>query len=212
MNGFNFQDIFKHGWPIFSVMTVLSVVSVTVVVDRWMAFSATKMHNVAFIQRILELLKSQSYAEAETQCHKFRSKPLGRVVGAVLLHSESRESMDRALNHALADETHSLEKGIHILGTIAGTAPFIGLLGTVIGIIRCFVDISTNAGGGPDVVSAGIAEALIATAFGLLVAIPALMGYNYFVNRIQHISSDIEHHIYEVIEELATKREIDSIR
>ena len=100
-----------------------------------------------------------------------------------------------------------LEKYVPILGTIAGTAPFVGLLGTVIGIIKAFHDISVNVGGGPEVVSAGIAEALITTAFGLVVAIPAVMAFNYFIHKVQKVAEEIDLAAYELIERLSAGQE-----
>jgi len=84
-----------------------------------------------------------------------------------------------------------LDRRLSILGTIGSNAPFIGLLGTVLGIIKAFHDLSFNAAGGPSVVMAGIAEALVATAVGLLVAIPAVVFFNYFKSRQKQIMSNI---------------------
>ncbi|MDZ7343353.1 MAG: MotA/TolQ/ExbB proton channel family protein, partial [candidate division KSB1 bacterium] len=93
---------------------------------------------------------------------------------------------------AALEEKMKLERYLSILGTMGNIAPFIGLLGTVIGIIRAFHDLAVSGSGGPSVVSAGIAEALITTAAGLVVAIPAVIAYNYFLRRVGTIMSEIE--------------------
>jgi biopolymer transport protein ExbB/TolQ len=95
---------------------------------------------------------------------------------------------------------------VPVLGTVAGTAPFVGLFGTVIGIIKAFASIAVNSGGGPEVVSAGIAEALITTACGLVVAIPALIGYNYCIHMTEVLMTDAELLVYDLIESLCPER------
>jgi len=111
--------------------------------------------------------------------------------------------MQRALQHAVQGQIRELESYVPILATIASSAPFVGLFGTVVGIIRAFYDIAKNVGGGPEIVAAGISEALVATAAGLLVAIPALMGYNYFVRQIEREAEAIDLAAYDLIEALA---------
>jgi hypothetical protein len=112
----------------------------------------------------------------------------------VLLEQQIKEGIDRVLRA----ETTKLKKYLGLLATVAGVAPFIGLFGTVLGIIRAFHDIAAKGFGGPSVVAAGIAEALIATAAGLFVAIPTLIAFNYFVGasnqlmvRVENFSLDL---------------------
>lgn len=102
------------------------------------------------------------------------------------------QGKDRIAHNEIARWMAPLEARISILATIASTAPFIGLLGTVIGIIRAFKAISVSLGGGPGVVANGIAEALITTAFGIAVAIPALVAYNYFSRKLDALERHLE--------------------
>jgi len=98
-----------------------------------------------------------------------------------------------------------LEAHIATLGTVANTAPFVGLLGTVIGIIKAFQSISTSKGGGPEVVAGGVAEALITTAFGLFVAIPAVVIYNHIGQRISRLATEIDVCTSELADKLTRK-------
>jgi biopolymer transport protein ExbB/biopolymer transport protein TolQ len=107
---------------------------------------------------------------------------------------------------ALQREVDKLERRTPMLGTIASTAPFVGLLGTVIGIIKAFQSIATTKGGGPEVVAAGVAEALITTAFGLFVAIPAVMGYNYLVHRVQRLALEVQVSVSEIIDAVRKRK------
>ena len=102
---------------------------------------------------------------------------------------------------------HELEGGVAMLGTIASIAPFIGLLGTVVGIIKAFSSIAVNSGGGAEVVSAGIAEALVTTACGLLVAIPAVAAYNYYIRVVRRTATELELGIGEALDVLAPSKE-----
>jgi biopolymer transport protein ExbB/TolQ len=96
------------------------------------------------------------------------------------------------LQRSIQTIVQKLEFRLSFLGTVASVAPFVGLLGTVIGIIKSFHAVSSSSAGGASMVALGIAEALVGTAGGLLVAIPALLGYNYFVNRLRQFTVDWE--------------------
>jgi biopolymer transport protein ExbB/TolQ len=124
-------------------------------------------------------------------------------MASIITAGGDRETKERAAQHALQAEINRLEAYVPVLGTVGSTAPFVGLLGTVLGIIKSFQDIAIHSGAGPEVVSAGIAEALIATAFGLIVAIPAVMFYNYFVHKIQRLAQEIDLATFELIELLS---------
>jgi biopolymer transport protein ExbB len=205
-NGFKIGEMIVNGWPVLSVLLIMSILSLTVIIDRIVAFRRAKTNNSVFAARILEIIAKQGSGSALELCRK-SSRPIAIVMGDVLSRADAnREAMERAAQHALQAQINDLEMYVPILGTVASTAPFVGLFGTVIGIIRAFHDIASNAGGGPEVVSAGIAEALITTAVGLFVAIPATMAYNYFVRHVQRVMQDIDLAAYDVIEKLAENR------
>jgi biopolymer transport protein ExbB len=201
-DGFTMRAMILNGWPVLSVLVVMSILSVTVIVDRLVVFMRIKISTEIFISRILDILDKHGRNEAIQFCEQFK-KPIAVVVATILRQEGNREALERASQHALQSEINQLECYVPILGTIASTAPFVGLFGTVIGIIRAFQDIATSAGSGPEVVAAGIAEALITTAVGLFVAIPATMFYNYFIRHTQTVAQYIDVAVYDVIERLA---------
>jgi biopolymer transport protein ExbB/TolQ len=206
MGGFTLGDMIINGWPVLSVLTVFSIISVTIICDRIMTLKHAALNARLFVANLVKVLEEQGASRALSYCDQFR-KPVAAVAAEILLTSGGREARERALQHGLQGQVRLLEKYVPILGTIAGTAPFVGLLGTVIGIIKAFHDISVNVGGGPEVVSAGIAEALITTAFGLVVAIPAVMAFNYFIHKVQKVAEEIDLAAYELIERLTAGQE-----
>ena len=108
--------------------------------------------------------------------------------------------MRRAIQRATALTSSDLKKGIAALATIGSTAPFVGLLGTVVGVISAFQGIGTTGSAGLGAVSAGIAEAFIETALGLVVAIPAVWMYNYFTNRLESFSIEMDNSSSELVD------------
>jgi biopolymer transport protein ExbB len=205
VKGFNLDAMLLQGWPVLSILLLMSVVSCTVILDRFLALMRRRMDVSRFVEEVCRIVRDESPAAAGRFCRKY-NWPVAVVAGAVLAQEGSRSSMERALRYALQQQIRDMEMYVPILGTVASLAPFVGLFGTVIGIIRAFADISQNVGGGPDVVAAGIAEALVTTAGGLLVAIPALAAYNFFVRRIQRATEEIDLAAYPLIELLCNER------
>ena len=201
MKGFDFNGMLLQGWPVLSILFILSILSVTVIVDRFRALRRADMDARRLVEKLNTIIRSGSHAKALQYCSGC-IQPAAAVAAMVIAHEGDRESRERVLRHAVQSQIRELEEGVPILGTIASAAPFVGLFGTVIGIIRAFADIAQNVGGGPEVVAAGIGEALVTTAGGLLVAIPALVGYNYFVRRIQRMVEEIDLAAFDLIEAL----------
>src|SRR3989338_4279288 len=124
---------------------------------------------------------------------KATTAPFASVaLAAFNLHWHSEKEIASAMERETALQTAYLEKYISFIGTIGSTAVYIGLLGTVLGIIRAFHDISASSAGGTSIVISGISEALVCTAAGLCVAVPAVAAYNYFVKRIDNFVMDME--------------------
>jgi len=202
MGGYTFREMLLNSWPIVSVLVIMSVISLTVILDRFTVLRRARLNAAALAANLIKIIKAQGAAAALEYCQRF-SQPAAKVMEAIIIRGGGREARERAGQYALQAEINRMEAYVQILGTIGSTAPFVGLLGTVMGIIKAFQDIAINAGAGPEVVSAGISEALITTAFGLLVAIPAVMFYNYCVNKIQRLTQEIDLATYEIIEQLA---------
>lgn len=202
MGGFTFREMLLNSWPVMSVLVIMSVISLTVILDRFTILRRARLNAAGFAGNLAKILTSHGLNAGLEYCRRF-SKPLARVMAIIIIREGGREVKERAAQHALQAEINRLEAYVPILGTIGSIAPFVGLLGTVLGIIKAFQDIAIHAGAGPEVVSAGIAEALIATAFGLIVAIPAVMFYNYCVQRIQRLTQEIDLAAYEIIDLLS---------
>ncbi|MBI4060691.1 MAG: MotA/TolQ/ExbB proton channel family protein [Elusimicrobia bacterium] len=127
------------------------------------------------------------------------------VVMATLSGPTNRDERRRAAERAAGRAVSELESGISTLGTIASVAPFIGLFGTVLGVMRAFKDLASAAGAGPGLVAVGISEALICTAAGLLVAIPAVAAFNHFNQKISRFEEELGWMIDEVLDGLAER-------
>ena len=133
--------------------------------------------------------------------------PAARVVLAGLnLYGHDEKLISNAMEREITVETIKLERFTGIVGTIGGTAVYIGLLGTVIGIMRAFSDIAKAGSGGMDVVTVGIAEALVCTAAGLLVAIPAVICFNWFTRKIDNFIVDMELAASELVDLICVKK------
>lgn len=200
MSQFALRDMILAGWPVLTVLLIMSVISFTVILDRWTTIRRTRLNVPLFTKNVIRLLKEQGQTEALEYCQRY-NKPVADVCAKILLKSGNRAAKERVAQYALQYHIGRLGAYVPILGTIGSTAPFIGLFGTVTGIIRAFQDIAMHADMGPQVVSAGVGEALITTAFGLLIAIPAVMSYNYCARKIELMTQEIDMAAYEIIEE-----------
>jgi biopolymer transport protein TolQ len=185
------------------VMFIMSIYSIWVMVERAITFTQAKNQSLKLLGALSNLLTKGDYQQAIDVTKKYKQSHLAKVISAGLLEFEAarrdkrltdpevpveaaRQGMDRTAMITVAE----LKENLGVLATIGATAPFVGLFGTVIGIIHAFEKMATS-GGGIASVSAGIAEALITTAFGLFVAIPAVWAYNYFQNRIDRFTVEM---------------------
>jgi len=201
MNDVSLIDMMIRGWPVLAVLLIMSIFSVTIIVDRVRLIRRYKVNERSFMARLLRILAEQGQVAALEFCRKY-DFPIAAVSAEIISQPGKREAKERAMQHGMQAQVRKLESMVPVLGTVAGTAPFVGLFGTVIGIIKAFASIAANSGGGPEVVSAGIAEALITTACGLVVAIPALIGYNYCIHMTEVLMTDVELLVFDLIEVL----------
>jgi biopolymer transport protein ExbB len=197
------QQMWERAWPIISVLAACSILSFAIILERWVSLTRAGFSREGFLAKLQKFLSENRLDGAIAHCENVR-KPIGRVVGTTLefaqKHRPDRERLERYADRQIRVEVTHFSRNLTVLGTIGSIAPFVGLLGTVVGIIHAFKAISENAGGGPGVVANGIAEALITTAFGLFVAIPAVVGYNLYLKKIERISEDMELATDEVID------------
>ena len=173
-------------WVIY-LLALLSIFSIAVIFERLFVLRAKKGDMENLQQEIGSAFKKKDDAAIERILKNDRSSAAS-VAGAVMRNMKNTcLDFEECLAIALSEEKIKLESRITILGTLGSNAPFIGLFGTVLGIINAFHSLSVNTKGGPAVVMAGISEALVATALGLFVAIPAVIAYNYFMRNIKKI-------------------------
>jgi biopolymer transport protein ExbB/biopolymer transport protein TolQ len=194
------------------ILILLSVWSLYVTVERLIMFSKARKQSLAFAKQATEHLKNDRPQAAIDAAMKYPQSHLARVVAAGLqsFQYESQtsplsapevvEAATRAVERATLLTTSDLKRGIGSLATIATITPFIGLFGTVIGIINAFTGMALAGSGGIGAVSAGIAEALVATAFGLGVAIPAAWMFNYFTNKLERLQIEMSNSASELVD------------
>jgi biopolymer transport protein ExbB len=175
------------------VLLFCSVLSVGVIIDRLLSYARkARVKRPSFMEGIREALKKRDFDGAMTACRETDS-PFAKVVLAGLEKAGRAEKLvGNVMERQIAIEVGGLERFTSIVGTIGNIAVYIGLFGTVLGIIRAFRDISAAGSGGMDVVIGGVAEALITTATGLAVAVPSVILYNYFSRRIERFQTDME--------------------
>lgn len=177
----------------------LSVLSVGVTIERWLFYRARTVDSESLRARLQELLHSGQAAEAMALAQTLPSME-GRAVAACLrCIGQGPEAMGRELAATLAQDRLYYERYLIILGTLGNSAPFIGLFGTVLGIIKAFMDLAQDIAGGAAVVMAGISEALVATALGLLVAIPSVIAYNALRAKVKGTGINAEYLAHVVI-------------
>lgn len=180
--------------PVMIVILACSVVTLGFALERLIYFAKRRGNPQAFLAQTMERVQAGNMKEALWACAA-TTHPVGPVARQVLENSHlPTEAIEEKMQIALSDQRLQLERHLGWLGTMGNTAPLIGLLGTVWGIMRAFHDMASTGSAGPSVVAAGIAEALFTTAAGLLVAVPAVMLFNYFVRQITVMLTVSENH------------------
>jgi biopolymer transport protein ExbB len=188
--GLDLIDIIHKGAIATYPLILLSIISVTVVLERLWSLKNMGSVTLRITESLLEPIKKGQRDLAIAICKQNSQSPAARIFLNVL-EREGSQGLDTAstlATEAMFEETQKLKKHLWILGTVASSAPFIGLLGTVVGIIKAFENMAVAGTGGFAVVAAGISEALVATALGLAVAIIAVIFYNYFQTRISTLN------------------------
>jgi len=202
------------GWPARTVVIVLffmSAWSIGVMIDRWIAYSSARKQSRIFAPAVAGALKDGKIEEAISIAEQNKRSHLAKVVTAGLqefqahqvsteISGETIEASKRALERAAAIVHAELKRGVSGLATIGSTAPFVGLFGTVLGIINAFKGIQTQKSAGLAAVAGGIAEALVTTAVGLFVAVPAVWVYNIFTSRIESFDVEMDNSSSELID------------
>lgn len=174
------------------LLIVLSVVSVAIIIERAIFFYKVNLDMVAFTDQLTKHLEANDWQGVTTLCEKSPALPCQTVLRGVEAKARGNHAMEETMTGYMIGQRQKLDHGLMVLGTLGNNAPFIGLFGTVLGIIIAFRDLALNPQGGAAVVMRGISEALIATAVGLIVAIPAVIAYNFFQRLVKRQISGAE--------------------
>jgi biopolymer transport protein ExbB/biopolymer transport protein TolQ len=202
------------GWSARTVVILLFIMSawsIGVMIDRWIAYQSARKQSRIFAPAVAGALKDGRIDEAISIAEQNKRSHLAKVVTAGLqefqahqvsaeIPGEMIEASKRALERASAIVHAELKRGVSGLATIGSTAPFVGLFGTVVGIIHAFQGIAAQKSPGIGAVSAGIAEALVTTAIGLFVAVPAVWVYNYFTSKVEAFDVEMDNSSSELID------------
>ena len=195
---------------IASLLLVMATMCLAVVVERSIALFRAKGETQKFLRAVVPLLESTEYPKAAELADGHKGSPFARLISPILkkLSSTEEKKLSRVelarreaerQKEAIGEE---LRRGMGILASVGSVAPFVGLLGTVVGIITAFQGIATTGSGGLGAVSAGISEALVETALGLMVAIPAVLFFNSLNNKINVVETELARRTGELLDEL----------
>jgi len=180
--------------PVMVIILGCSIAMLAFAIERLMYFGKRRANPDAVMSAALAKLRAGDVPAAVKICSD-SPHPVGPVASVVLQNWHLRqESIEEKLQIALSEQRLLLERNLGVLGTLGNTAPLIGLLGTVWGIMRAFHDMAASGSAGPSVVAAGVAEALFTTAAGLLVAVPAVLLFNHFTRKITVMLTVAENH------------------
>tara|TARA_B100000929_G_scaffold277336_1_gene252687 strand:- start:24 stop:614 length:591 start_codon:yes stop_codon:yes gene_type:complete len=194
-------------WPILAC----SVVSMAIIAERFWSLRESKIAPASLVANVWQWHKSDELDAKRIQALRINS-PLGMILAAGLLNRKhSREIMKESIEEVGRLVAHSLERFLNTLGTISSITPLLGLLGTVIGMIKVFTVITSQGVGDPSVLSEGISEALLTTAAGLSVAIPSLMFYRYFRGKVDDLVVTMEQEALKMVEVMHGIRERDNL-
>ena len=217
----NFMELIgSMGWVarlVAILLLILSAYSISVMVERWLTFRQARKQSRLFTPAVAECLKDGKIDEAIALGEQYNKSHLAKVLISGLhelqAHTKSKEipgetieASRRALERATAVAIEDLKRGLGGLATIGATAPFVGLFGTTIGIINAFTGMKTEETAGIGAVAGGIAEALVTTAFGLFVAVPAVWAFNAFTNKIETFTVEMDNSSSELIDYFIKRR------
>jgi len=190
-------------WPIL----ICSVISLAIIIERFWSLQQKRIAPKHLVARVWQWAKAGHLDNKRIQNLRIGS-PLGRILAAGLVNrSHEREVMKESIEEVGRHVAHSLERFLNTLGTIASISPLLGLLGTVIGMIKVFAVITTHGVGDASILAEGISEALLTTAAGLSVAIPTLMFHRYFRGKVDELVMTMEQEALKMVEVMQGLRE-----
>jgi biopolymer transport protein ExbB/biopolymer transport protein TolQ len=198
------------------ILFAMSAISIGIMIDRGLMYSAARKQSRVFVQQVAGALKENKLDEAISIAERNKKSHIAKVVATGLSEFQAAssqvpeeeviEAAKRGLERSVAIVHAEMKRGLSGLATIGSTAPFVGLFGTVVGIINAFKGISSQKATGLSAVAGGISEALVTTALGLLVAVPAVWFYNYFTNKVEAFDVEMDNSSMELINYFITRR------
>ena len=196
------------GW-VMPVIVLCSVIALAISIERSVALNPTRIAPPHLLATVWKQLKA---GELDAQRLKAlrQGSPLGAILAAGLANrNQGRDVMKESIQEAAGHVVHDLERYLNSLGTVAAVAPLLGLLGTVVGMIRVFTEITVQGTGNANALAGGISEALITTAAGLVVAIPALVMHRFFTGKIDTIVVGLEQETIKLVDALHTGKKTE---
>jgi len=198
---------------IIVVLAIMSIWSLTIMIQKWWSIRAAQAETKRFAPEFSQFHEEDNLTEAIKLAEGYKKSHVARVLGNALSEVKPLimdgsvtvadiNSAERAVEREMLMTLVDLKRGLGVLATVGSTAPFVGLLGTTMGIVNAFTGMATSGSGGLSAISAGIAEALITTAFGLMVAIPAVWAFNYFSTKIDNLTAEMTYTSKEMIDYL----------
>ena len=198
---------------IVATLGIMSVYSLAIMLQKWWQLRAAQAETRRFAPEFSQFLEEDNLTEAIKLAEGYKKSHVARVLGGALgevkpliqdgsVTVADINSAERAVEREMLMTIVQLKRGLRVLATVGATAPFVGLLGTTMGIVNAFTGMASSGSGGLSAISAGIAEALITTAFGLLVAIPAVWAFNYFSTKIDNLTAEMTYSSKEMIDYL----------
>ncbi|MDE3215481.1 MAG: MotA/TolQ/ExbB proton channel family protein [Gemmatimonadota bacterium] len=195
------------------VLAFMSIYSLTIMVSKWWNLRKAQKETIKFAPEFSQFLEEDNLTEAINLAESYKKSHVAIVLGGALgevkpliqdgsVTVADINSAERAVERNMLMEITNLKRGLAVLATVGATAPFVGLLGTTMGIVNAFQGMAVSGSGGLSAIGGGISEALITTAFGLLVAIPAVWAYNYFTTKIDNLTAEMTYVSKEMIDYL----------
>ncbi len=202
-------EIIKSGGLMMLPIILCSIVAMAIICERFWSLQKKKIIPAELVPRVWKLSRDNKLDDMTVRRLKV-SSPLGAILAAGLINSRfGREIMKESIEEIGRQVAHELERFLNTLGTIAAITPLLGLLGTVIGMIKVFSAIMVHGVGDPGILAGGISEALITTAAGLTVAIPSLIFHRYFEGLVDELVLNMEDESLKLIEMIHGEREED---
>ncbi len=202
-------ELLKAGGILMVPILACSIIALAIILERFFTLRPSRVTPEHTINELWRWIKKKELNGRKLKALQ-ASSPLGRILAGGLMNAKhGREIMKESIEHEASQVIHDLERFLNPLGTIATITPLLGLLGTVIGMIKVFAEIQLAGVGNAGNLAGGISEALITTASGLSVAIPALIAHRYFIRRVDELVVGMEQEAIKLVEVVHGDREID---